>query len=292
MNGTRKTLAPPHDRAAQTTAPHNSTRDGSYAASLALLFATFTAPVTDKARAFLLSRLSVAAAKALGLRATPTDIADEFLRCLAVYAPLIQQKRLRGYGPMRARFALELTRSAAASLDRHRTADPSLRGAAAERERTLAKTDAMRAEVVTALRNLAGDDPEAIERVRTAGKPKRAVDARLRGMTQLAQEITRAREEIPAALLDDAGLDADTLDAVLAITRDTADAHASSRARRLAQQRLRAELAEPCGRIFNELKTMLRAARAARFQDPTIPDVTSWLVTRTVAAKPAAPSPA
>lgn len=287
MNGTRKTLAPPHDRAAQTTAPRSATHTGSYAASLTHLFATFTAPVTDEARAFLTARLSVAAAKALGLRATPTDIADEFLRCLAVYAPLILEKRLRGYGPMRARFGLELAQRSAASLDRHRAADPSLRGAAAERERTLAKTDAMRTEVVTALRNLAGDDPEAIERVRAAGRPKRAVDARLRGMEQLAQEITRARDEVPAELLDDAGLDADTLDAVLTSTRDTSDAHASSRARRLAQQRLRGELAEPCGRIFNELKTLLRAARSARFRDPTVPDVTSWLVTR----KPAAPSP-
>lgn len=232
MNGTRKTLAPPHDRAAQTTAPRSATHTGSYAASLTQLFSTFTAPITDEARAFLTARLSVAAAKALGLRASPPDIADEFLRCLAVYAPLILEKRLRGV---------------ARSSPRRRPLAAKRRGAA---------------------RTHAGEDRRDAHRGRhRAAQPRGRRPRGHRARAHCGQAEAR-RRRAPAR-------------------HGAARTGDHSRARRLAQQRLRGELAEPCGRIFNELKSMLRAARSARFRDPTVPDVTSWLVTR----KPAAPSP-
>ncbi len=298
MSTTRKSINPPTEEgAAQTSAQRKGKTARGYVASLAYLFAAFTMLITDKARAFLMARLSVAAAQSLGMRASPTDVVDEFVRCLTVYAPFIQQKRLQGYGPMRARFGLELAKGAAPLLDRYHAADPALRGAAAERDRTMAKTEAMRAGVVTGLLNLAGDDAEANERVRAAAAPQDTADAHLRAMDNLAHEIAVAREEVPEELLDDSGLDAATLDAVQSSTRDAADARTKSRAHRLAQQQLRAELAEPCGRIYHELKTMLRAARTARQQDATIPEVTSWLVSRTATAAkpptpPAPPSPA
>ncbi len=292
MQTTRKTLSPPSgEGGAQTSAQRKAAAARGYLAALQHLFAIFTMLITDKARAFLMERLSVAAAQTFGMRASPTDIADEFMRCLAVYAPLIQQKRLPGYGPMRARFGLELVKSASALLDRYRTADPALRSAAAKRDLTLAKTEALRAEVVTGLRNLVGDDAEANERVRAAAAPRDAVDEHLRAMDNLAHEIAQAREEVPEELLDDSGLDANTLDAVQSSTRDAADARTRSRAQRLAQQQLRADLAEPCGRIYNELKAMLRAARTARQRDATVPEVTSWLVSRTTTPKPATPPP-
>lgn len=291
MDATRKSINPPPEGgAAQTSAQRKAKSARGYVATLAHLFAAFTMLITDKARAFLMARLSVAAAQSLGMRASPTAVVDEFVRCLTVYAPFIQQKRLQGYGPMRARFGLELAKSVAPLLDRYHAADPALRGTAAERDRTMAKTEAMRAGVVTGLLNLAGDDAEANERVRAAAAPQDTADAHLRAMDNLAHEIAVAREEVPEELLDDAGLDAATLDAVQSSTRDAADARTKSRAQRLAQQQLRAELAEPCGRIYNELKAMLRAARTARQSDATIPEVTSWLVSRTAtAAKPQTP---
>lgn len=296
MSATRKTINPPPEgEAAPTSAQRKGKTPRGYLASLQRLFAVFTMLITDKARAFLLERLSVAAAQSLGMRASPTDIVDEFMRCLAVYAPLIQQKRLPGYGPMRVRFGLELAKAAAPLLDRYHAADPALRGAAAKRDHALAQTEAVRAGVLVGLRNLAGDDVEANERVRAAAEPKDAIDAHLRAMDNLAHEIALAREEVPEELLDDAGLDDATLDAVQSSVREATDARTQSRARRLAQQQLRAELAEPCGRIYHELKTMLRAARTARQRDATIPEVTSWLVSRTATtakAPPAPPSPA
>ncbi len=294
MSGTHKTLNPPPDDAvAPTSAQRKGKSVRSYAVTLRAMFAIFTMLITDRARAFLMARLSVAAARTLGMRASPSDIADEFLRCLAAYGPLVQQKRLPGYGPMRARFGLELAQGIEASLERYRAMRPEVRGAAAARDGAMERTEAMRAGVVTGLRNLAGDDDEAVGRVRAVASPKRAADDHLRAMDQLAHEIVQARDEVPPELLDDAGLSPEVLDAVQETTRGAAEARTSSRGQRAAQQQLRAELAEPCGRIYNELKALLRAARTARKHDPTVPDVTSWLVRRPAAAKPAqGPAPA
>lgn len=43
---------------------------------------------------------------------------------------------------------------------------------------------------------------------------------------------------------------------------------------------IRADLAEPTGRLLRELRLLLAAARDTRSVDATLPAVTSWLISR------------
>lgn len=254
--------------------------DASYAAVALRLVALFAVVLTERARAFLLGTLSVEKARALGMRASPSDVVDEFARCLVAYAPLIATRRLPGYGPLRARFGAELVRGVAAGIDRYEAQQVAVRGAAGERDGAMELTDAMRDAAVAGLRCLSGDDAALGERVRSVAEPASSVAGHLRSVESIAREVEQARENVPPELLDDAGLTAEVLDAMQSSTRGASRAREQSAEARQAQQRLRAELAEPCGRIYQELRTLLAAARAARKRDRTVPSVSSWLVTR------------
>jgi hypothetical protein len=119
-----------------------------------------------------------------------------------------------------------------------------------------------------------------------AATPKSHAKAdRIQSAEELAAEVERVQGDVPAELLDDAGLTADVLGA-LSDKAGAATESGSVRADKAsARQLLRAQLAEPCGRMRHELRVLLAAARAARKLDPNVPQFTSSLLNHDAADK-------
>lgn len=87
------------------------------------------------------------------------------------------------------------------------------------------------------------------------------------------------QKSVPASVLADAGLTPEVLAALKSGSRSVAATVAARDRRKADRQTSRGKLALPCGRLVHELRLLLAAAREARKSDPTVPRVSSPLVT-------------
>jgi hypothetical protein len=230
-------------------------------------------------RVFFRSTLSVSSAQRDGVSANPHDVADEYTRCVQAYAPWLTRGALCGYGSLRVSYGLGLAADMAPTLDAHSAATSSTTAATAQSAQALALTGPARRLALRSLRNLTGHDPAARARLRDALKDL-SVDGRIRSLDRIRAEVQDARAHIPSRVLTDAGLTPEVLDALAATSQQAADARARVRDQKQQAQVIRADLAEPTGRLLRELRLLLAAARDTRSVDATLPTVTSWLISR------------
>jgi len=243
--------------------------------------------LTDAERAFYERSISKDAAKTAGRRVGPADACAEFARCANAYHASASAGELTGYGPLRMRYGVALALSIAAQLPEHDALTSGVSEASARAEVTLELTAPARRKATRALRTVLSGDDVALARLRTASEGGRMKSGRSRAFALLAAEVKYAREHVVASVLNDAGLTPAVLDALVASSQTVAEARAARTTKRNAKQALRGALAEPTGRLVHEMRLMLAGARDARKTDPTLPDVTSYLVShRAPAAKP------
>lgn len=226
-------------------------------------------------------RATIASPKAVreGSRVAARDVVEEYDRCVRVVAPWIDKGTLRGYGALRVAYAGEIITAMAPTLDAHAVARNDVVTATSRAAETVKLTRAERRLAVRSLRNLTGDDPALKARLREAAK-QRQRGGGLNEIDRITVEVRHVRANYPARVLDDAGLSAAVLDALVAATSDASAARTRVRDGKQQAQVLRADLAEPAGRLLHELRALVAAARDTRKSDPTVPSLSSWLLRR------------
>lgn len=238
-------------------------------------------------------RATIASAKAVsqGSRVAARDVVEEYDRCVRVLAPWIHKGTLRGYGSLRVSYAGELITAMAPTLDAHAVARADVITATSRASQAVKLTRQERRLAVRSLRNLAGDDPALKARLREAAK-QRQQGGGLGELDRVAVEVRHVRANYPARVLDDAGLTSAVLDALITSTSDASASRTRVRDGKQHAQVLRADMAEPAGRLLHELRALIAAARDTRASDPTVPSVSSWLLRRTKKRKdePTAPT--
>lgn len=239
--------------------------------------------------------MSAEAARASGAARSPVEYFEEFAGALDTFAPHILAKELKGYGPLRARYGAELLRDLAPSLVAYEGKRSAAKVAGGDHSRAMSLTDAQRAETRTALGRVLAGDEAASERLGATAPQSQKKSERIVAAEALVSMAERARDDVPAELLADAGLSTDTLDALKTSAREASETGATRADEASAKMALRAAMAEVCGRIKLELRVLLGAVRAARKARPTMPRFTSKLLhhgrPRAVAAPPAPPAP-
>ncbi|MFO0646564.1 MAG: hypothetical protein U0326_10030 [Polyangiales bacterium] len=287
MSNTRPSKIPPADGGTAQSATAKAQKPAKtsvYSRRLRRLAARFNAKLTAEARDYLVACVTTTAAIQKGRSNSPADYVDEILGALEVFGPYIEKKAIPGYGPMRARYAVELLKQAVPLLDalgEHQRAE---RSASATHRNALSLSDQQRLVAGTAFRAVLSGDA-APEASRDAATPKSGAKRdRIESAEELAAEVARVQGEVPADLLDDAGLTADVLGALSERAGTAADTASTRNDRASARQLIRAQLAEPCGRIRVELQVLLAGARAARKVDPNVPRFTSSVLSHASAS--------
>lgn len=266
-----------------TSAPRDdaATQPPTLAQLLQELLVRFSLALTDEERAWLLGQVTEDAAHKMGARINAAQVVAETCRALQTLGWWICQKQLTGYGPRRARFAVDLAQGMLPALTELQQV-----------ERAEAETaDALRrlGDTVAPARRDAGAVLGAFRTGKaTLSNDKEAVKAApgaaaSRPMKLLTAKAERVREGMPASLLEDAGLTGATVDT---LARKSAEIDALRD--RLAKHReraqtLRYDLAAPAGRIHRELKALAGFQRKARQGDPRLPEFKSSLARK---AKP------
>lgn len=242
------------------------------------LIARFKKEVPAHVREFLLKSYAREVAVRRGQKHSPAEYAHGFLSALEKFAPQILAGVLPGYGPMRACFGLELVCEVAPVIEGLEQKRRETRDARRSHNAAVGLTDAQRLDAQVALACVVGGDPDAAERIAETAPRSRSARGRIESAENLALEAMRAVEEVPVELLDDAGLTAEALDGLQTTTAQADDAAHARAETEAAARAARAQLAEPCGRILHELKTLLQAARRARTKDATVPTFRTKLV--------------
>jgi hypothetical protein len=260
----------------------------------AALFVLYVIVPSEADRAFLLARLTTAAARKSGARNTPQAVFDGLVGALETYAPWIVAGKLGGYGPRRGHFAGSLARSIAPELDAYVTVASTERIAADSAKQALARTDPARQEIAGAVQCLFGDGSDELARIKahTAKDPSR--DGALRAAGRFVDAIDAVRETVPHTMLEDAGITSDALDALTTTAHDAVDARAGYRRDRTTRKVKRGDLSETVGRMAYELRQILAAAKRARTNDPSVPSFVSPVAAshpraKKTSAEPAAP---
>lgn len=292
MSNARPSKIPPGDGEAVKSATAKGQKPAKtsvYSRRLRRLAARFNAKLSEEARDYLVACVTTTAAIQKGRSNSPADYVDEILGALEVFGPYIEKKAIPGYGPMRARYAVDLLKQAVPLLDalgEHQRAE---RSASATHRNALSLTDQQRLVAGTAFRAVLSGDA-APEASRDAATPKSGAKRdRIESAEELAAEVARVQGEVPADLLDDAGLTADVLGALSERAGTAADTASTRNDKASARQLIRAQLAEPCGRIRVELQVLLAGARAARKVDANVPRFTSSVLSHTSASASATP---
>jgi hypothetical protein len=292
MSNTRPSKIPPSGEEAVKSASAKGQKPAKtsiYSRRLRRLATRFNAKLSEEARAYLVACVTTVAAIQKGRTNAPADYVDEIIGALEVFGPYIEKKAIPGYGPMRARYAIELLKQAVPLLDalgEHQRAE---RSASATHRNALSLTDQQRLVAGAAFRAVLSGDA-APEVSRDAATPKSGAKRdRIESAEELAAEVARVQGEVPAELLDDAGLSADVLGALSERAGKAAETASARNEKASARQLLRAQLAEPCGRIRVELQVLLAGARAARKLDANVPRFTSTVLSHTSASEAATP---
>ncbi len=260
------------------------------------LFALFVILPSEADCAFLLARISVAAARKSGARNNPQTVFDGLVGALETYAPWIVAGKLGGYGPRRGRFAAGLAHSIAPELDAYVAIASNERVAADSAKQALARTDPARQEIAGALQGLFGEGSEELARIKTRSADDTSRDGKLRAAGRFVAEIDAVRETVPHTMLEDAGITPEALEALAATTHGALDARAGYRRDRTARKVGRGDLSETVGRMAYELRQIVAAAKRARKNDPSVPSFASPVAVAHARAKkapatPAAPAP-
>jgi hypothetical protein len=236
-------------------------------------------PLDASERACFRATISSAKAVGQGSRVAARDVVEEYDRCVRTLAPWIRKGTLRGYGSLRVAYAGEIITAMAPTLDAHSVARTDVITATSRAAETLRLTRSERRLAVRSLRNVAGDEPALKARLREAAK-QRPQGGGLGELDRIAIEVRHVRANYPPRVLDDAGLSVAVLDALVATTSDASASRTRVRDGKQQAQVLRADLAEPAGRLLHELRALVAAARDTRVSDPTVPSVSSWLLRR------------
>ncbi len=236
-------------------------------------------------RAYLHQCVTSTTAILRGRTNAPSDYVSELIGALDTFAPYIAKKALPGYGPLRARYGVELLREAVPLLDALDAQSRAQRMASKGHRDAVTRAEKQRAFATVAFRAVLSGDGAPDANLGAATPKSHAKADRIQSAEELAAEVERVQGDVPAELLDDAGLTADVLGA-LSDKAGAATESGSVRADKAsARQLLRAQLAEPCGRMRHELRVLLAAARAARKLDPNVPQFTSSLLNHDAADK-------
>lgn len=250
------------------------------------LLGRFAQSFSDADRAWLDGTLSDDDARKRGARATAKDVADEYVRCVQASAHWILAGSLTGYGPRRVRYGLDLVVGMTPALAKLDTLERAIAGAVADVGASDADASPSRVGVARALRNLTAGDAGAQKRIAHAAKGRRGAAA-ARALAELAGEVGVVKGEVPAAVLEDAGLTGDVVSAASDASQRAAATREVARQQREQAQVIRYELAAPAGRVHRELQLLLAAARDARRLDGGVPSMRSSVVQRKRAAKAA-----
>ena len=200
------------------------------------LLARHNAQLPDDVRAYLHGCVSHKMAVTQGRRSTPSEYFAQYAAALDTFAPYILAKRLPGYGPLRARYGVELMRDAVPMLDTLHDLERETRAVSHGHRKAMELTDAQRANARAAFAAvLTGDEaPEASLDVAvptTSSKHERIVAA-----TELAAEVERVQAAVSAALLDDAGLTDAVLDGLAEQAGEASDTGAARNDKETAKQ--------------------------------------------------------
>lgn len=237
-------------------------------------------------RTFLESLLSPEAAIKRGARENPQVVFNELVEALALWAPWIKNRKFVGYGPRRARFTAELANKVVGPLDAFNAAESNERFASKEATQARTLTEPARQDAVFAVQSLftPGDAAHARFAVNTATGTTH--DARLVATGQVVEEVRAVRANVPASILEDAGLTPEALDALEGQVQRAGQARTRYRDGRTTRKAMRSDLAASVGRMVFELRLLVTAAKRARRRDPSIPSFTATVVaSRPKAAK-------
>lgn len=246
--------------------------------ALRRLAARFNVKLSDEARAYFVACVTTTTAMLKGRLSAPTEYIGEFLGALDVFRVYIEKKAIPGYGPMRARYGIELLQQAVPLLDALNEHQRREVDAADTHRAAVSLTDRQRVLAGAAFRAvLSGDAAPSAGRDAVTPKSSSKRD-RMESAEVLASEVARAKEDVPADVLEDAGLGSDALSALSDQVGEASEKDSARNDTASARQLLRAQLAEPCGRIRAELQVLLAGVRAARKVDPSVPRFTSSLL--------------
>ncbi len=259
------------------TAPRNrAERRGRarLAASVNALLQRFHVTLADDERARFDAAVTTGRARDLGAEYSPRDVVRELARVVGLLAPWLVKSQLAPYGPLRARYALELAHATLPTLDQHAAAGATSTAGDAPVEPL---TPHGRRRAMRAL-SKATSAPEVKAAIERAVDDKAATTARAKDHERTLARVAHVRDAMTPRMRDDVGL----TDAVLAALEDEAvtelDALDAKRDVKRTRQTLRAEVAVPCGKLVVEVRQLVAAARDNRRDNPAIPAVSSRLV--------------
>lgn len=220
-------------------------------------------------------------------------VLDEFVRVTYATLPLILASKIPGYGPIRAKYLIELGVELATHVHTYDHAMAAAAGSGASSTTNLKGSRNLRKTALRILKNLAGEDAEARARVKQlAEKRGENPDERTRSLERIADELDAVVAKLSPVLVADAGISPELIAGLRlnakAVTesRDTAR---DTRGDTKAQLRVMNILD---GRILFELRALIRAARDANKVDPTLPIIRSARVQRlSRPRKPQMPAP-
>ncbi len=254
------------------------------------LLRLYLASLSEKDRAFFVRSIAEKTANGLGARVSPRDVAAEYVRVLLALSPWVLAHKVGSYGPMRARYGLELVLAMVPDLSAHVAQSAVIDVASATPDPAEAITPAKRREARRAVRKLTAD-PTVSAAIERSLSPVELVGHRVRAHERTIARARHVRANVSAELRGDMGLDDATLDALIASASgaiDSADVRAKGRR---SQQALRSNLAPSCGRLVHELRELLGAASRMRADDPTVPALSSTYVPARKAKRAAAEPP-
>ncbi len=259
--------APKGDAAASAGDP----KKRSLKARVAVLMAILTSAPTPERRARLERKMTASRAVALGSEVDPAGVAADFVRCLALLSPWIIAGRLGVYGARRARYGLDLVSRMLPALAARQAHERSIETTRKRSAPVASLAPAAESEARRALSEMI-EECEAQAEIEESLSPAGVVTEVARGKERIAAQVRYVRRNVSEADRADVGLTSEVLDALEGLAEHALERSAAVSRDRLAKQALRAELAEPCGRLIRE---MLGAADRMRAVDASIPAASS-----------------
>jgi hypothetical protein len=224
-------------------------------------------------RAFYATSVADADALRTGVRYESAAVLDECLQVGALSLPSILAGKVAGFGPLRARYLLELGQDLAnkvAILDASRI---TAAGKSVAKTASLRGTRALRRRALRALRNLAGKRPEDQARVKRAGKGDEKADERSRSLEALATELSAVVAKVPPRVAEDAGVTPELMAALRQNAQAVLATRGEAHGARGAVGSIYDEMNLLDGKILHELRLLAGAMKDAREIDKTVPAV-------------------
>jgi hypothetical protein len=250
--------------------------------------------LTPEQRAYFEASIGEGAALRAGAQVESTSVLDELLRIGQIALPAIVGGKVTGYGPLRARWIMDLGQALASRVDQLDAHLVQAAGASTARGVSLLATRALRRDAMRALKSLAGTRKEDRARLKEAAKGREAPDERARSLAALADELERAIASAPPGVAEDAGATPALVGALRQAAAAVLTTRGSAQGARGSVAGIYDEMNLLDGRILHELRLLVGAMRDARREDKSVPLVSSTLLgvgvsrrKKKAAAKPA-----